>query len=115
MVAPFQLNEKATLQQRSVARDEQYGRKTETWSNVAERVWCSVQDALPSRAERSENGARVGTRQARFRIRKQIPIAADTRVVLHGRGDRVMQVIAGPALLDDQTHVECMLEEVGNG
>ncbi|WP_442920733.1 phage head completion protein [Massilia sp. DD77] len=118
MVSPFKLNERATIQQRPIARDSLYGRKVGNageWATVAERVWCNVQDVLPSRAESSNNGARVGTRQARFRVRKQILITADMRVVLHGRGERVMQVVAGPALLDDRMHVECMLEEVGNG
>lgn len=117
MAAPFKLNERATIQQRPAGKDA-YGRKasnSDAWLNVAANIWCNVQDVLPSRAEKSENGARVASKQARFRIRKQILIAADMRVVLHGRGDKMMQVISGPALLDDKTHVECMLEEVGNG
>lgn len=117
MVAPFHMNEKATIQRRPAGKDA-YGRKIsndEPWEDVAVNVWCSVQDVLPSRAERSENGARIGTKQARLRLRKQIPIAADMRVVLNTRGGKVMQVISGPALLDDRAFVECMLEEVGGG
>lgn len=115
MAAPVRLSERATVQQQSAGRDSTYGRKTETWASVAERVWVEVQETLPSRAERTEGGAKVATQQARLRLRRQIPITADSRVILHGRGDRVMQVVSGPALLDDRTHVECMLEEVRNG
>ncbi|MGI4717210.1 MAG: phage head completion protein [Janthinobacterium lividum] len=117
MAAPVRLNERATVQKPPAARDG-YGRKalaSGDWPAVAENIWVEVQDVLPSRAEQSENGVRKASKQARLRLRKQIPIAADMRVVLHGRGDRIMQVIAGPALLDDKTHVECMLEEIGNG
>ena len=117
MAAPVRLNERASIQQPPAGRDA-YGRKAPAsadWPTVAERIWVEVQDVLPSRAERSENGARVAATQARLRLRRQIPITAESRVVLHGRGDRIMQVIAGPAPLDDKTHVECMIEEVRNG
>ncbi len=32
------------------------------------------------------------------------------RAVLHNRGDLVMQIIAGPAMLDDRVHYEFELE-----
>ena len=118
MAAPVRLNERATVQQPPEGKDPTYGRKPAAgapWPTVAENIWVEVQDVLPSRAEQTTNGARVATKQARLRLRKQIPIAADMRVVLHGRGGRVMQVISGPALLDDRLHNECMLEEIGNG
>lgn len=111
------LNERASIQQPPPGRDA-YGRKAPAsgdWPTVAEHIWVEVQDVLPSRAEQSEGGVRKASKQARLRLRRQIPIAADSRVVLHGRADRIMQVIAGPALLDDKTHVECMIEEVTNG
>lgn len=117
MTVPFRLDERATIQRRPDTKDA-YGRKaanTAAWEDVAVNIWCNVQDVLPSRAEKSENGARTASKQSRFRVRRQIMIAADMRVVLHGRGGKVMQVIAGPALLDDRDHVECMIEEVGNG
>lgn len=118
MAAPVRLSERATVIKAPQARDATYGRKqtdTTAWLVVSDRIWVEVQDVLPSRAETSENGVRKVAKQARLRLRRQIPITADMRVVLHGRGDRVMQVISGPALLDDRTHIECMLEEIGNG
>jgi len=118
MAAPVRLNERATVQKPPEGKDPTYGRKpaaSAPWPAVAENIWVEVQDVLPSRAESTTNGVKRAAKQARLRLRKQIAIAADMRVVLHGRGDRVMQVIAGPALLDDRTHNECMLEEIGNG
>lgn len=114
-MATVRLNERATIERRVAEQDPLYGTPTQTWTAVASRIWVEVQDVLPSRAESTENGARLGVKRARLRLRMQIPITADSRVVLHTRGDRVMQVISGPALLDDKLHVECMIEEVGNG
>lgn len=109
------LNERATIQRRAVGRDPDYGTQVEAWVTVADRIWCEAQDVLPSRAEKVESGRQVATSQTRFRIRRQIAIGPEMRVILHGKGDRVMQVIAGPAQMDDKTHVECMLEGYGNG
>lgn len=115
MAALVRLNERASIQQRVPSRDPDYGTESDTWVTVAERIWCEAQDVLPSRAEKVENGRKVATSSTRFRIRRQIQIAPEMRVILHGKGDRVMQVIAGPAHLDDKTHVECMLEGYGDG
>lgn len=110
MAAPVRLNERASIQQRAPGRDPEYGTEVDTWVTVAERIWCEAQDVLPSRAEKVQDGRRVATSSTRLRIRRQIAIAPEMRVILHGKGDRIMQVVAGPAHLDDKTHVECMLE-----
>lgn len=115
MAAPVRLNERASIQQRVPGRDPEYGTEVDTWVTVAERIWCEAQDVLPSRAEKIENGRKVATSSTRFRIRCQIPIAPEMRVILHGKGNRVMQVIAGPAQMNDKTHVECMLEGYNDG
>lgn len=115
MAAPVRLNERATILQRVPARDPEYGTELESLELVALRVWCEAQDVLPSRAEKVENGRKVATSSTRLRIRRQIDIAADMCVILHGKGDRLMEVISGPAQLDDKTHVECMLEGYGDG
>ncbi len=115
MATPVRLNERASLQRRAPGRDPDYGTEIDTWVTVASRIWCEAQDVLPSRAEKVENGRQVATSTTRFRIRKQIMIEGDMRVILHGKGDRVMQVIAGPAQLDDKLHVECMLEGYSDG
>jgi SPP1 family predicted phage head-tail adaptor len=115
MAAPVNLNERATIEQRVTARDLDYGTEIEAWEPVASNVWVEAQDALPSRAEKVQDGRKVATSSTRLRIRRQIPIAPEMRVILHGKGDRIMQVIAGPAQMDDKTHVECMLEGYSDG
>lgn len=113
MTTPFRLDEQATIEQRTVARDPDYGTEIEEWEVVAEKVWCNAQDVLPSRAESSANGIRQSTKQTRLRIQIDDSITPDMRVTLHGKGDRLMQIIAGPALLDDRRHMEFMLESYG--
>ncbi|QOY96333.1 phage head closure protein [Massilia sp. UMI-21] len=115
MAAPVRLNERATIQERTTGRDPEYGTEVDTWVAVHDRIWCEAQDVLPSRGETVEQGRQVATMRTRLRIRKQIAIAPEMRVILHGKGDRVMQVISGPAYLDDKTHVECMLEGYSDG
>jgi head-tail adaptor len=115
VTAPFRLDEQVTIEQRTVARDPDYGTETESWEIVGDKVWCNAQDVLPSRAESASNGIRTATKQTRLRIRIDDRIAPEMRVTLHGKGGRVMQIIAGPALLDDRRHVEFMLEGYSNG
>jgi SPP1 family predicted phage head-tail adaptor len=115
MTAPVRLNERATIQQRVPGRDPEYGTEFDAWVTIAERIWCEAQDVLPSRAEKVQEGRQVATSTTRLRIRKQIAIGPDMRVILHGKGDRIMEVISGPAQLDDKIHVECMLEGYGDG
>lgn len=110
MAAAFKLDEKVTIERRAANVDPDYGTPLDAWEPVAIRIWSNTQDVLPSRAESSKNGVTVSTQQARLRIRKNAAITSAMRVVLHGKGDRVMQIIAGPALLDDRVHVEFMLE-----
>jgi SPP1 family predicted phage head-tail adaptor len=110
MMPAVRLNERATIEQRAMTRDPDYGTEIEAWEPVATRIWCEAQDVLPSRAEKVQDGRKVVTSSTRLRIRRQIPIAPEMRVILHGKGDRIMQVVAGPAQMDDKKHVECMLE-----
>ena len=110
MVAPFVLDQKVTIERKTKARDPEYGTLVDAWEVVADRIWANVQDVLPSRAEKTTNGLQVATQQARLRIRKQHQVDMAMRVTLHNRGDKVMQIIAGPAQLDDRMHNEFMLE-----
>jgi SPP1 family predicted phage head-tail adaptor len=110
MAAPFKLDTKVTIERKTAAVDPDYGTPIEAWVPVATRIWANVQDVLPSRAEKVTNGLQVSSQQARLRIRKQHQVTPDMRATLHGRGDMVMQIIAGPALLDDRMHNEFMIE-----
>ena len=76
-----------------------------TWEPVM-RVWAQVQDALPSRAERLESGINVSSRPARVRMHYRPGITADMRFVM---GDRVMEIVAGPAELGRRDGLEFMV------
>lgn len=110
MAAPFRLDEQVTIERKTTATDPDYGTPVDAWEIVADHIWANVQDVLPSRAEKVTNGLQVATQQARLRIRKQHQVTSAMRVTLHNRGDKIMQIIAGPAQMDDRMHQECMIE-----
>lgn len=115
MAAPFKCDEKVTIERKTVGKDPVYGTPLEGWEVVAYRYWANVQDVLPIRGEATENGMRIGVTRSRLRMRNNPAITADMRVTLHSHGDRVMQIIAGPSLLDDRIHGEWALEGYQNG
>ncbi|NHZ62615.1 head-tail adaptor protein [Massilia genomosp. 1] len=110
MTAPFAKNEKVTIEQLANITEPEFGTEVQTWVPVLVRYWANVQDVLPSRSEETANGLAQSLRRARLRMRKNSAITAAMRVTLHSRGDLVMQIIAGPAALDDRDHDEWMLE-----
>ncbi|MES2787675.1 MAG: head-tail adaptor protein [Pseudomonadota bacterium] len=110
MVASFRKDEKVTIERLAGTRDPVYNTEIEAWVVVADRIWANVQDALPGNAEATSNGLRTSLQQTRLRIRSNTEITPKMRVTLHGRGDRVMEIVAGPALLDDRQHAQFMLE-----
>ncbi len=77
------------------------------WEPLA-TVWASVQDALPSRGERLAGGINVTARPARVRMRYRSDVTAAMRFVM---GDRVMQIVAGPAELGRREGLEFMVED----
>lgn len=115
MTAPFRLDEQVTIEQRTVGRDPDYGTPIESWEVVAPEIWCNAQDQLPSRGESTTNGLATSVTRTRLRIQNDDRITTDMRVILHGKRDRLMQIIAGPALLDDRRHTEFILEGYRNG
>jgi head-tail adaptor len=113
MTAPFRLDEQVTIEQRTVARDPDFNTEIEGaggWELVADHVWANTQDVLPSRGETTTNGLTISVARTRLRLQIDERITSAMRVTLHGKGDRLMQIVAGPALLDDRRHVEFMLE-----
>lgn len=78
-----------------------------TWQVVA-KVWAQVQDALPSRAERLDSGINVSSRPARVRMHYRDDVDASMRFVM---GDRVMQIVAGPAELGRREGLEFMVTD----
>jgi len=115
MMKPFSKNEQVTVERRTTARDPDYGTEVEAWEVVANRVWANTQDVLPSRGESTANGLATAVTRTRLRININKKITSDMRVTLHGKGGRLMQIIAGPALLDDKRHMEFMLEGYSHG
>lgn len=77
---------------------------SEAWEEVV-TVWAQVQDVLPSRSERLANGINIAARPARVRIRYRAGIDSGMRMVI---GDRVLQIVAGPAELGRREGLELM-------
>ena len=115
MTAPFRLDEQVTVEKRTIVKDPDYGTEVEDWLLVADKIWANAQDQLPSRGESTANGVATAVTRTRLRIQNDASITTAMRVTLHGKGGRVMQIIAGPALLDDRRHVEFMLEGYSHG
>lgn len=90
--------------------DPAYGPQPSTWEEV-DTVWANVQDVLPSRSESVAAGIRIAARPARIRIRYRDDITSDMRIVLLDRGNRVMQIVAGPAELGNREGIELMATE----
>jgi head-tail adaptor len=101
-----QLNRRIRIE-RPVADDSLDGAGSGDWVLVGE-AWASVQDALPSRGERLADGINVAARPARVRMRYRTDVTPNMRFVM---GDRVMQIIAGPAELGFRQGLEFMVED----
>jgi len=115
MTAAFRLDEQVTIEERTVQKNSEYGTEIEDWLPLAPNIWANAQDQLPSRGESTANGVATTVTRTRLRIQNDARITTAMRVTLHGKGNRVMQIIAGPALLDDRRHVEFMLEGYSHG
>lgn len=116
MVMQIRRDDRVTIEQKVKVRDPEYGTEVEIWEVVAGPIWANVQDVLPSRAEKTANNLATATQSTRLRMLRGHVVAPDMRVTLHGRfGNRVMQIVAGPALLDDRMHNEFMLEGYSHG
>lgn len=93
--------------ERPIADTSLDGAGSGTWEPIGE-VWAEVQDALPSRGERLAGGINVAARPARVRMRFRTDIDSSMRLVM---GDRVMQIVAGPAELGFREAIELMVED----
>ena len=93
--------------ERPVAAEGLTGAGSGTWVEVG-KVWANVQDALPSRAERLADGMNISARPARVRMHFRPDISAAMRFVL---GDRIMQIVSGPAELGREEGLEFMVED----
>lgn len=118
MTAAYRKDEQVTIERRTSARDPDYGTEIPGavgWEVVADHVWANVQDQLPSRGESTANGMVTVVTRTRLRIGVDDRVTTAMRVTLHGKGGRLMQIIAGPALLDNRRDAEWMLEGYSHG
>jgi head-tail adaptor len=79
----------------------------DAWELVDE-IWVGIQDKLPSRGERLEGGFTTSTRPARVRMYWRDDIDPSMRLVL---GDRIMEIVAGPAELGRRGGTELLVED----
>lgn len=101
--------------ERPIADESFAGAGSGEWEHVGD-IWASVQDVLPSRAERLGEGINITSRPARVRTRYRNGINASTdsgitssmRFVM---GDRIMQIVSGPAEVGFREELEFMVEE----
>ena len=105
------LDQRITIEQKTITRDPDYGTESITWTAFASRIAAQVQDVLPSRSESVKQGLRVTTRPARIRIRYRTGITSDMRVVVHGAAERTLQITGGPAELGRREGIEMTCEE----
>jgi SPP1 family predicted phage head-tail adaptor len=78
-----------------------------SWAPVA-TVWAEVQDVRPSRTERMAEGLNVASRPARVILRWRADVTPAMRIVM---GDRIMQIIGGPAELGRREGLELLVED----
>lgn len=93
--------------ERPIADSSFDGAGSGTWAPVAE-CWASVTDALPSRGEKLAEGINLAARPARVRIRFREDVTPEMRFVM---GNRIMQIVAGPAELGRREGLEFMVED----
>lgn len=93
--------------ERPVASSSIEGAGSGTWVIVGE-VWAEVQDVLPSRGERLDGGINLASRPARVRMYWRTDVTADMRFKM---GNRVMEIVAGPAELGDREGLEFMVAD----
>lgn len=110
MVAPFRCDDQVTIEHDVGVTEDSYGKIIPNWQPLFTRYWANLQDLLSSRAETTSNGKEQAIQRTRLRMRRNAGITKTMRVKLHSRGDSIMQIIAGPALLDDRLHEEWILE-----
>lgn len=93
--------------ERPVADSTLNGAGSGDWALFKE-VYAEILDLVPSRRDRAADGFNVGVRPARVRIRYRTDVTPDMRFVL---GPRIMQIVDGPAVIEDTCEVEFMVED----
>lgn len=106
MITADDLTDRVTIEQ-PVADDAFDGAGSGTWALVDE-VWANVQDVRPSRTEKLAAGINVAASPTRIIVRYRTDITTSMRFVL---GARQMQIVGGPASIQQREFVEFMVED----
>lgn len=105
--------DKIRFEVRSGATDSKYGRPAgDAWVPLRE-TWAEVQDVMPSKllADETVNGLRKARVMSRVRIRYQLGLSSDMRIVEISGQRRTMTIISGPAALGGRRELEFLVEQ----
>ena len=106
------LNRRITFQKPGAGKDPRLGTaKAGAWTNYV-TVAAEVQDVLPSRSERLDDTINIARRPTRIRTRFREDITSDMRIIY---GERVLQIVSGPAELGRRDGLELIAEEYTSG
>ncbi len=109
------LNREITIQYQTVSQDPVYGTEVPSWAALGGgRMAAEWIDTPPSRSEGVKQGLTVARNQSRCRIRWRNDVDSTMRVVLHGDGDVVYQIIGGPAMIGRKEWLEIVCEKYAN-
>ena len=97
-----------TILTRETIQDPVFRTESEGWVEGVTFL-AEVEDMLPSRAERVADGVELAKRPARIRTHFRTDIGTADRLKI---GERVLQVVAGPAELGRRETIELLAEEV---
>jgi SPP1 family predicted phage head-tail adaptor len=104
---------KVTIEQPVRTQDSTNGSISTTWTPVLSRVWAEFEWLLPNRNEIVTHQVKLDRDQARLRLRWRDDIDSTMRVTLHGKSDRVFQIVGGPSEIPAegrQRRIELYLE-----
>jgi SPP1 family predicted phage head-tail adaptor len=94
-------------------QDPTFGGDITEWRALA-TCWMEVQDVPPSRAEAVKLGLTVAINRTRVRYthRPARDVTSAMRIRVSGTVERVLQIVAGPAVLGENEYDEVMCEAV---
>lgn len=99
--------------ERPIADTSLDGAGAGTWEKVGD-TWAEVLDVLPSRGERQANGVNLAARPSRIRMRYRPDVTPDMRFIIKakraGESDRTVQIVSGPAYVENDDGIEFMVE-----
>jgi SPP1 family predicted phage head-tail adaptor len=113
-----ELSTQISIEKKSVTTDSTYGTEVIAWvplvpvgsPAVAQRFWASVIEELPSRSESVRQGLAVARNQVKITTRYRSDVDSSMRITVHRDGDRVFQIVGGPAMIGRKKFMEFVCE-----